>query len=107
MTKRKADCPQTAVEITPDITEVLKSFTEEEIATGVVTSCPAPAGAEPKGMERALFEELLESVKEAGAILRGEREAARATPIEDLVGGNPDGTLEATSAEEKGESEVE
>jgi len=93
VTKQKEGYPQTEAEITPDSAELLKGFTEEEIATGVVTSCPAPAGAEPKGMERALFEELLESVKEAGAILRGEREAARATPIEDLVGGNPGGNL--------------
>lgn len=93
--------------ITPDIAEPLKSFTEEEIATGVVSSRPAPVEAEPEGMERALFEELLESVEEAGAILRGERDAARTTRIEDLVGGDSDGALEATSAEEKGESGVD
>jgi hypothetical protein len=42
-------------------------------------------------MEQALFEELLESVREAGAVLRGDREAARTTRIEDLVGGDFDG----------------
>lgn len=107
MTKRKEDYPQTEVEITPDIAELLKGFTEEEIATGVVSSRPAPAGAESEGMEAGLFGDLMESIREAGAILRGEREAARRTRIEDLVGGDSAAALEAASAEEKRESEDE
>ncbi len=42
MTKRKEDYPLTEVEITPEIAGLLKGFIEEEIATGVVSSCPAP-----------------------------------------------------------------
>ncbi len=107
MTKRKEDYPVTEVEITPDIAELLKGFTEEEIATGVVSSRPAPAEVEPEGMEAGLFEELLESVKEAGAILRGERQAARRTRVEDLVEGDSAAALGAASAEEKGAGEVD
>lgn len=58
---------------------------------GVTPSGHAPGEAEPEWMEQALFEELLESVREAGAVLRGDREAARTTRIEDLVGGDFDG----------------
>lgn len=34
-------------------------------------------------MDQELFQDLLESVKEAGAILRGEREAARRTRFDE------------------------
>lgn len=37
-------------------------------------------------MEERLFEELWESMKEAGAVLRGEREAARRTCYGDAEG---------------------
>lgn len=38
---------------------------------------------EKGGVGEGLFEELMESVREAGAILRGEREAVRITRFED------------------------
>lgn len=37
-------------------------------------------------MDEELFEDLLESVREAGAVLRGEREAARRTSFEEPAG---------------------
>jgi len=37
-------------------------------------------------MDQELFENLLESVKEAGAVLRGEREAARRTRFDEADG---------------------
>ena len=87
VTKRKADYPQTEVELTPEILEPLENLTEEDIETGVVAGGFAPAEPGSEGMEPALFEDLLASVREAGAILRGEREAARRTSIE--VAGEP------------------
>ncbi len=87
MTKRKADYPQTKAELTPETLELLENFTEEEIETGVVAGGIAPADPGSVGMEPALFEDLLASVREAGSILRGEREAARRTSIE--VAGEP------------------
>lgn len=36
-------------------------------------------------MDEELFEDLLESVKEAGAVLRGEREAARRTRFDEAA----------------------
>ena len=36
-------------------------------------------------MDEELFEDLLESVREAGAVLRGERDAARRTPIDEAA----------------------
>lgn len=106
MTKRKEDCPVTEGEITPDIAELLRDVTEEGVATGLVSSRPAPAEAEPEGMELGLFEELLESVREAGVVLRGEREAARRTRVEDLIEGDFAAAREAASAEEKREGEI-
>lgn len=38
-------------------------------------------------MDEELFEDLLESVREAGAVLRGEREAARRTRIAEAAHG--------------------
>jgi hypothetical protein len=35
-------------------------------------------------MKKELFDELLESVREGGAILRGERDSARVTSFEEL-----------------------
>lgn len=85
MTKRKADYPQTEVEITPELRELLEGFTEEEIETGVVAGGFAPAEPGSEVVEPALLEDLLARIREAGdheagAILRGEREAARRTP---------------------------
>lgn len=78
VTKRKADYPQTEVEITPEIREPLEGFTEE-IETGTAAGSFAPAQPGSEGMDQGLFEDLVESIKEAGAVLRGEREAARRT----------------------------
>src|SRR5690625_7855551 len=72
---RKADYPQTEAELTPEIRELLEGFTQEETGTGLVAGGCAPAGSGSEGMEPALFEDLLASVREAGAMLRGEREA--------------------------------
>lgn len=85
VTKRKADYPQTEVEIAPEVRELLKGFTEE-IETGAVAGGFAPAQPGSEGMNQGLFEDLMESIEEAGAILRGEREAARRTNIDDPVG---------------------
>jgi len=82
VTRRKADYPQTEVEITAEIRELLEGFTEGEIETGVVSGGFASAEPGSEGMEPGLFEDLLESLKEAGAILRGEKEAARITRFE-------------------------
>lgn len=80
VTKRKEDHPATEVEITPTIRELLANSSEEEIATdGVATS--RPPMAEDFEMDESLFEKLVESVREAGAILRGEKEAARRTRL--------------------------
>lgn len=65
MTKRKSDYQQTEEEITSEI--------EADVAAGDL----AVTAPESEGMEEELFEELIESIKEAGAILRGEREPAR------------------------------
>jgi len=81
VTKRKADYPQTEAELTPEIRELLEGFTQEETGTGLVAGGCAPAGSGSEGMEPALFEDLLASVREAGAMLRGEREAARRLPL--------------------------
>lgn len=43
MTKRKADDPQTEVELTPESRELLEGFTQEGIETGVVAGGFAPA----------------------------------------------------------------
>jgi len=85
VTKRKADYPQPEVELTPESREPLEGFTQEETGTGVVAGGCAPAGPGSEGMEPALFEELLASVREAGAMLRGEREAARRTRFADVA----------------------
>lgn len=89
MDKRKGDFPQAEVEITPEIQELLEEFTVEEIATGVVVTGRSPEHGVPGGMEGGMFEELLESVREAGLILRGEREAARRMFIGDTAERNP------------------
>lgn len=82
MVKRKSDS-QTEVEITPEIREL---SAKEEAQPGVAAGGFAAAVPEGEGMERGLFEDLMESIEEAGAILRGEREAARRTNIDDPVG---------------------
>lgn len=65
MGKRKSDYPRTEVKI------------EAEIETGVAAGGFDAPEPESGGMEKDLFEDLVESIKEAGAILRGDREAAR------------------------------
>lgn len=85
MTKRKADYPQTKAEFAPEVRERLKGFTEDEIETDEVAGGFVPAEPGSEGMEAGLFEDLLESVREAGAMLRGEREAARRTRIVDAA----------------------
>ncbi len=77
MTKRKADYPQAEAEFTPGTREPVKGATEEEITSGSVADGSTPPGHGEKGMEAGLFEDLAGSVREAGAIPRGEREAAR------------------------------
>lgn len=89
VTKRKADDPQTEVELTPESRELLEGFTQEGIETGVVAGGFAPAEPGSGGMASALFEGLLASVREAGEILRGEREAARRTHFDGVVGPDP------------------
>lgn len=61
MTKRKAEYRQTGMEIAPGNRE------------------------QNEGMEADLFENLLESVREAGAILRGERETGHRTYIDEAA----------------------
>jgi len=89
VTKRKADYPQAESEFTPGTREPVEGSTEE-IASGAVAGGSTTAGQGEKGMEAGLFEDLLRSVREAGAILRGEREAARRTRFDDLDGSEPD-----------------
>lgn len=69
MTKRKADYTQTEAELTTGTREPVEGSTEEEIASGAVADGSTPPWAEGKGMEAGLFEDLLGSVREAGAIL--------------------------------------
>lgn len=79
VTKRKSDHPQTEMEITPETREPLEEFTQEEIDSGVIATGRPPVQGTDEGIEKGLFEDLKESIREAGAILRGEREAARRT----------------------------
>lgn len=65
-------------------------------------------GLEEGAVEEDMFEKLLESVRESGAILRGEREAARRTrapisPVE--VGGDHLGARELAPREDDGQEE--
>lgn len=69
MTKRKSDYPET----------------EYGIEIGVDSSL-APTEPEAAGMEQGLFADLVKSIKEAGSILRGEREAARRTRFDETAG---------------------
>lgn len=90
MTKHEADHQQAEAECTPGTREPVEGSTEEEIASGAVAGGSTPAGPGGMGMEAGLFEDLLGSVREAGAILRGEREAARRTRFDDLDGSEAD-----------------
>lgn len=59
-------------------------------------------------MEEDVFEDLLESVREAGAILRGEHEAARRTLVPDSpieVGGDHRGAPELAPREGDGQKQ--
>ena len=89
MTKREVDCPQAEADLAPEVRERLKGLTQEEGETGAAAAGPTPAGAGDDGMEAGLFEVLLGSVREAGAILRGEREAARRTRFDGVVDLDP------------------
>lgn len=64
MGKRKSDYPRTEVKIAAE--------TETGVTAGGFDA-PEPESGD---MEKDLFEDLVESIKEAGAILRGDREAA-------------------------------
>lgn len=101
MTKRKADYPQTEVELTPEIRELLEGFSQEEVGTGVVAGGFAPAEPGSEGMEAGLFEDLVEGLREAGAILRGEREAARRTCFDEtsVAGGGHGRSADSDSDE--------
>jgi len=90
VTKRKADYPQIEADLTTGTREPVEGSTEEEIASGAVAGGSTPAGAGGMGMEAGLFEDLLGSVCEAGAILRGELEWARCTQVDDLDGSERD-----------------
>jgi len=79
VTKRKADDSHAEVGLPPEIRELLENFTEKEIETGVVASALLRPRWGGEGMDADLFEDLVESIMEAGGILRGEREAARRT----------------------------
>lgn len=98
MTKRKADYPQTEVELTPEIRELLEGFTQE-IETGVVAGGFAPAEPGSEGIAAGLFEDLVQSLREAGAIMRGEREAARRTCFDEatVAGGGHGRSTDADS----------
>lgn len=76
MTKKKADYQLTEVEITSEDRELVENSTDEEVATGTMLT-----GRAPVGQGEDLFEDLVASISEAGAILRGEREAARRTNV--------------------------
>lgn len=84
VTKRKSDHPQTEMEITPETREPLEEFTQEEIDSGVIATGRPPVQGTVEGIEKGLFEDLKESIREAGAILRDEREAARRTRLGDV-----------------------
>lgn len=90
MTKRKPDYPETEANLITESREPVEGFNQEEIARRAVTGGSTPAGPGGEGMEAGLFEDLLGSVREAGAILRGERGAARCTQFDDLDGSEPD-----------------
>lgn len=83
MTKRKAYHPQTEVDLEPEPSELLEGFAGAEVEAGVAAGGLDSAEQGNEGMEPDLFEDLMASVREAGAILRGEREAARRTIIQD------------------------
>ena len=92
VTKRKADNPQAEAEFTPGTREPVEGSTEEKSASVAVAGGSTPAGPGEKRMEAGLFEDLLGSVREAGAILRGERAGARRTQFDDLDGTEPETT---------------
>ncbi len=79
MTKRKVDCPQAEADLAPEVRERIEGSTHEEGETGAAAGGSTPAEPGSEGMEPDLFEDLLASVREAGAILRGERQAGRRT----------------------------
>lgn len=86
MTKRKEGSFQTEVEITPDNRGQFEEFGDGETADSLIDTGHPPEHFIGEGTETGLFHDLKESILEAAAILRGEREAARRTHIEDPYG---------------------
>ena len=80
--KRKRDYPETEVEEASEPRDLAEELAQEEGEGGRVVAGAPPlhTGAEEK--EEGLFEDLKDSIREAGAILRGEREEARRTPLD-------------------------
>lgn len=68
MARRKRDFSETEAEARPETRELVECFTEE-----IETGAKLPAEPGSRGMEPALFEDLLASVREAGALLRDKR----------------------------------
>lgn len=106
MTKRKTNYPQAETEETPEIREQLEGFTEEVIKTGVVAGGFASDEPRSEAMEKDLFGGLMESLREAGAILRGELEAARRTRIDSVSKQDPANEPKRETGSERA-SEVE
>lgn len=75
--KRKRDHPETEVEETSEPRDLTEELAQEEGEGGRVVVGGSPLQPDVAGMEENLFEDLKDSIREAGAILRGEREAAR------------------------------
>lgn len=57
---------------------------EGETDSGMVVNGLLLVRVEAEGAEDQLFEDLLESLQEAGALMRGEREAARRTRFDEI-----------------------
>lgn len=82
MGKRKRDFPEAEMEETSEPRNLAEELVQEEGDGGRVVPGGAPLQPDVTGMEEKLFEDLTDSIREAGAILRGEREAARRTQLE-------------------------
>lgn len=80
--KRKRDHPETKVEETSEPRDLAEELAQEEGEGGRVVPGGPPLQTEVSEMEENLFEDLKDSIREAGAILRGEREAARRTQLD-------------------------
>ena len=80
--KRKSDYPETEVEETSEPRDLAEELAQEEGEDGRVVAGAPPLHTSAAEMEEGLFEDLKDSIREAGAILRGEREAARRTQLD-------------------------